>query len=259
MNQPQSQIVRGKYAPLFNHLRALEDDEWPASFAEIEAVLGFSLPRSARTYQAWWSNQYNSGSHTHAQSWQRAGWKARNVNLRNEVVIFKRAQTARPRSGGDISVDSVAPTAGGRIAQRAVGNAEDQQISVPGAGPAHTLFEQLARWVMSDTCGTKLQPGKLPEVNKIFDMTSTDGSVVGDAKYYAMVGGERLPPAKFSVIAEHVWLLEKTDAKRKFLVFGNDRRVPEKWLEKYGDLVSDVAFYFLSDDGQLEVLREEPQ
>ncbi len=38
------------------------------------------------------------------------------------------------------------------------------------------------------------------------------------------------------------------------LVFGNDRRVPERWLEKYGGLASDVAFYFLSDDGVLEDL-----
>ena len=59
------------------------------------------------------------------------------------------------------------------------------------------------------------------------------------------------------MIAEHVWLLEKTNAKRKFLVFGNDRRVPERWLEKYGNLVSDVSFYFLSDDGQLEALSEQ--
>ncbi|MDP7290919.1 MAG: hypothetical protein QF497_01720, partial [Verrucomicrobiota bacterium] len=29
---------------------------------------------------------------------------------------------------------------------------------------------------------------------------------------------ERLPPAKFSIIAEHVWLLEKSGADRTFLV-----------------------------------------
>jgi hypothetical protein len=50
---------------------------------------------------------------------------------------------------------------------------------------------------------------------------------VGDAKYYTLVGGKRLLPAKFSVIAEHVWLLEKTEALGTSLVFGNERRVPE--------------------------------
>lgn len=258
MNQPGSSTVKGKYAPLFNYLRTLEDEGWRASFAEIEAVLGFSLPRSARTYQAWWSNQNNSGSHTHAQAWQRAGWKARNLNLIDETVIFERMPAARSSSGGDLAEGSVAQIASVGIEQQVAGETADQTVSVTSAGSAHALFEQLARWVMSDTYGTRLQSGKLSGVNKIFDMTSPDGTVVGDAKYYTMVGGERLPPAKFSVIAEHVWLLEKTDAKRKFLVFGNDRRVPEKWLERYGDLVSDVAFYFLSDDGQLETLREEP-
>jgi hypothetical protein len=27
--------------------------------------------------------------------------------------------------------------------------------------------------------------------------------------------------------------------------------VPERWLERYGDLVGNVAFYFLGDDGSL--------
>jgi hypothetical protein len=62
------------------------------------------------------------------------------------------------------------------------------------------------------------------------------GHVVGDAKYFTRVGGVGLPPAKFSIIAEHVWLLEKTGAPTTFLVFGNDRQVPIRWLERYGDL-----------------------
>lgn len=87
-------------------------------------------------------------------------------------------------------------------------------------------------------------------------MVSTGGDLVGDAKYFTLVHGRRLPPAKFSIIAEHVWLLEKTGASTTFLVFGNDWRVPELWLERYGSLVSDVGFYFLADDGgALEELR----
>lgn len=83
-------------------------------------------------------------------------------------------------------------------------------------------------------------------------MVSPDGNIVGDAKYYTLVRGKRLPPAKFSIIAEHVWLLEKTGAPTTFLVFGNERDVPMLWLERYGSLVSGVAFYFLTDNGGLE-------
>jgi len=69
------------------------------------------------------------------------------------------------------------------------------------------------------------------------------------------VYGQRLPPAKFSVIAEHVWLLEKTGAPVPFLVFGHDRQVPALWLDRFGNLVSGVRFYFIADDGRLEEMR----
>jgi hypothetical protein len=32
--------------------------------------------------------------------------------------------------------------------------------------------------------------------------------------------------------------------------------VPLLWLERYGHLVGDVAFYFLTDEGELELLTE---
>jgi hypothetical protein len=50
-------------------------------------------------------------------------------------------------------------------------------------------------------------------------------------------------------------LLEKTAPTTTFLVFGNDRQVPELWLQRYGTLVSGVSFYFLAYDGALEILR----
>lgn len=140
------------------------------------------------------------------------------------------------------------------------------QLTSPGrasqvarSGAHETLspraFEELARSVMSVHLGVPLVAGQVPGVPKEFDMVSPDGKIVGDAKYYTLVRGQRLPPAKFSVIAEHVWLLEKTNAPATFLVFGNDRQVPELWLKRYGDLVPGVTFYFLTDDGVLELLQ----
>jgi hypothetical protein len=116
-------------------------------------------------------------------------------------------------------------------------------------------FEALARDMMSEHFGVLLAPGSVPGVRKEFDLVAPDGKIVGDAKYYTLVRGLVLPPAKFSVIAEHVWLLEKTGAPVTFLVFGNDRSVPARWLERFGDLVGGLAFYFLDDDGSLEQLR----
>jgi hypothetical protein len=115
-------------------------------------------------------------------------------------------------------------------------------------------FEELARLVMSRHYGVSLNPQIVPPTLKKFDMVSTDLTIVGDAKFYKMVRGKNLPPAKFSAIAEYVWLLEKIKANRRFLVFGHDRRVPEEWLKRHGHLVKDVAFFFLDDSGVLHKL-----
>lgn len=115
-------------------------------------------------------------------------------------------------------------------------------------------FEELARNVMSRHFGAPLRSGRANGVPKIFDMVSADGQIVGDAKYYTLVGGERLPPAKFSVIAEHVWLLEKTKTQHRFLVFGNEIRVPQMWLARYRELIDNVDFFFLTKDGGLTLI-----
>lgn len=107
-------------------------------------------------------------------------------------------------------------------------------------------FEELCRVELSKYFGVPLSKGKVSGIPKEFDMVSSDGDIVGDAKYLTMVRGEKIPPAKFSVIAEHVWLLEKTSSRHKFLVFGNDRRVPIEWLKRYGHLVENVRFFFLN-------------
>lgn len=116
-------------------------------------------------------------------------------------------------------------------------------------------FEMIAKRKMSEKFQEQLSSKDTPGVPKKFDLVSDDLSIIGDVKYYTLVNGTALPPAKLATIAEYVWLLEKTQASVKFLVFGNEIRVPEMWLEKYGDLVTNVDFYFLTDDGQLKLLR----
>lgn len=115
-------------------------------------------------------------------------------------------------------------------------------------------FEAFARAEMSKYLGVALASVKLDGHPKHFDMVSHDGSIVGDAKFLTLVHGKGLPPAKFMEIAGHVWLLERTPANRRFLVFGNQRRVAEWWLEKYGRIARSVEFYFLSENGAIELL-----
>jgi hypothetical protein len=124
-----------------------------------------------------------------------------------------------------------------------------------GAGVGNRLspraFEELARSILSSYFGVPLLEGTIPGVPKRFDFVSEDGRIVGDAKYFTLVQGMRPPPAKFSVIAEHVWLLEKTAVPIPFLVFGNDPEVPRLWLARYGKLIKGVTFFFLGDSGEL--------
>ena len=192
------------------------------------------------------------------------GGKGEWINPIHSARIFGRTALARwfhsnIEEGDRIKIEVIAPLERYRITPMEkiapLGDsprAEESSVSyasspTPLAEGATTprVFEELAADVMGAHFGVKLNKRKLPGVPKEFDMVSDDGSVVGDAKYFTMVRGTNLPPAKFSVIAEHVWLLEKTEAKRKFLVFGNDRRVPEEWLRRYGHLAGDVEFWFL--------------
>lgn len=86
----------GKYGPLAEHLRELGRDEWEPSFAEIEQVLGFPLPPSARKYREWWGNQSGAG-HSQASGWQDAGWKVSKVDLPRERVLLQRRASNRVR------------------------------------------------------------------------------------------------------------------------------------------------------------------
>ena len=43
---------RGKYLALYRHLNAVPGDVWHTTFAELETILGFRLPKSARTHHA---------------------------------------------------------------------------------------------------------------------------------------------------------------------------------------------------------------
>jgi hypothetical protein len=87
-----------KYDPLRHHLVAARSGELPMSFADIEALLGFSLPRSARAYAPWWANE-TRGGHVQAGAWLRAGWRTTRVDVAGERVVFVRAPAGMAEDG----------------------------------------------------------------------------------------------------------------------------------------------------------------
>jgi len=90
--------ARGKYAQLFRHLSTLDVSRWQTTFGDIESILGFTLPDSARIHRPWWSNQSNGG-HSHALAWQAAGWRACAVDLHAETLVFERMPGASQSRG----------------------------------------------------------------------------------------------------------------------------------------------------------------
>ncbi len=217
----------GKYEKLALHLSATPRKIISITFLELESLLGFDLPQSAKTYYAWWANDK-----THVQAvdgWLTHGWSVTRVDLVKQAATFERIQSS-------------------------IGKKEQQLPRIERGSLNARSFEALARHSMSEYFKMELFPrkGSMP---KLFDLVSSDNTVVGDAKFFSMVNGVSVPPAKFSIIAEHVWLLEKSGAKTKFLVFGNDKRVPLGWLKKYGSLSTSVKFYFLGNDGKIEELN----
>lgn len=72
-----------KYLPLSEHLAGLTGDQWRATFADMEAVLGASLPKAARQ-PAWWTGEGKA----HQRAWLDAGWRVSDIGP--GVVGFRR-------------------------------------------------------------------------------------------------------------------------------------------------------------------------
>jgi len=86
-----------KYESLSQFLASAQGATKRLSFAEIERILGFKLPKSAYKHEAWWSN--NATGHSHARAWLEAGWRTEGVDLAGRKVTFQRSAptTASPK------------------------------------------------------------------------------------------------------------------------------------------------------------------
>jgi hypothetical protein len=78
-----------KYEPLRVYLQGRATETVPMSFEEIEAVLGFPLPKS-QMYAAWWSN--NPTNNVMTNEWLTAGYRTEQVDLEGRKLVFRRAE-----------------------------------------------------------------------------------------------------------------------------------------------------------------------
>ncbi len=129
---------------------------------------------------------------------------------------------------------------------------EDQGKVIRESLKEAKIFEGETREYLSSKFKTNFEEREIivGKTKKKFDLVSEDSQWVGDVKYYKNI---QTPSAKFSTISEYVWLLEKVKAKNKFIVFGKDREVPERWLSRFGSLVKEVKFYYFDGKNLVEL------
>src|SRR3979409_240686 len=68
--RPLGRVMSGKYLSLYNYLENRYANTVVLTFAEIEDLLGFTLPDLARLNQEWWTNgDPNADPPSHRDSW----------------------------------------------------------------------------------------------------------------------------------------------------------------------------------------------
>lgn len=117
-----------KYDPLNSHLKRAHGREYPMTFAEVEGVLGFSLPPSARAHAAWWSN--NPGTNVAVGAWRTAGWRTSRVDLGGEKVVFVRALQTNEGDAIVIDLAALAPNARSHLTRAASDQGTDLATAI---------------------------------------------------------------------------------------------------------------------------------
>jgi hypothetical protein len=89
-----------KYDALRDYLNEQSGPMVTLTFRQIEKLLGFALPESARRHTAWWANA--SGSHAYSKAWTSGGWKARPLLTAGavEFVAARNAAAGSSKHGG---------------------------------------------------------------------------------------------------------------------------------------------------------------
>jgi hypothetical protein len=85
-------LMTGQYEKLYQYLEGRFANVVVLTFAQIEDLLGFVLPPSARADQGWWANpEPNDAPSPHARSWILAT-RIATPNMRAQTVTFEREQ-----------------------------------------------------------------------------------------------------------------------------------------------------------------------
>ena len=85
----------GKYQKLRFYLEAHPRREWRTTFSNIESILGFELPASARASSGWWTNKSSNRRHSQVVAWSAVGWETAEVDMVAETLLFRPKHRSR--------------------------------------------------------------------------------------------------------------------------------------------------------------------
>jgi len=89
--KPPARAMSGKYRLLYKYLEERYANTVVLTFAEVEDLLGFTLPDQARLNNEWWTNQeITAAGANYSDSWKLASRTA-TPNLLAQTVAFERA------------------------------------------------------------------------------------------------------------------------------------------------------------------------
>jgi len=89
--KPQGRVMSGQYLLLYKYLENRYANTVVLTFAQIEDLLGFALPRQARLNEEWWTDaEINAAGPSYSDSWILASRTA-TPNLVAQIVVFERA------------------------------------------------------------------------------------------------------------------------------------------------------------------------
>jgi hypothetical protein len=120
-----------RYQLLTERLAGHPEPEWRASFAEIEEVLGFPLPRAARRGAAWWLDD----GKPHVRAWYGPGWSIGQVDHTGGTVTFRR-QVSEPALQG----------APGPVASAKPGRRAKQPLDMRIGAEVASVISRAPRW-----------------------------------------------------------------------------------------------------------------
>ena len=88
--KPQGRVMSGKYLLLYKYLENRYAETVVLTFAEIEDLLGFTLPDQARLHQEWWTDaDINVARPTYSDSWILASRTATPPKMANMTAMIR--------------------------------------------------------------------------------------------------------------------------------------------------------------------------